>query len=183
MLPICSSILIMAKLMPERAFCWRKPFMATHVRCCRFDTSNYTICCCCCFCGFKAQQCMGQRYGLKTLSTTRKPPFPHEVLVSGFKLRDSKSRPPYSRPRALTTRLYTIHEQLYLFIIILIYKYKYVSSRVIWSYVSIFEMTDHFSQGNESQKRTLMLEMWSKTLFFIPMGLAHTWARIRGILP
>ena len=29
----------------------------------------------CCFCGFKAQQCLGQRYGLKTLSTTRKPPF------------------------------------------------------------------------------------------------------------
>ena len=28
----------------------------------------------CCFCGFKAQQCLGQRYGLKTLSTTRKPP-------------------------------------------------------------------------------------------------------------
>ena len=29
----------------------------------------------CSFCGFKAQQCPGQRYGLKTLSTTRKPPF------------------------------------------------------------------------------------------------------------
>ena len=31
--------------------------------------------CCCCLCGFKAQQCLGQRYGLKTLSTTKKPPF------------------------------------------------------------------------------------------------------------
>ena len=32
-------------------------------------------------------------------------------MVSGFKckLRDSNSRPPYLRPRALTTRLYTIH--------------------------------------------------------------------------
>ena len=28
-----------------------------------------------CLCGFKAQQCLGHRYGLKTLSTTRKPPF------------------------------------------------------------------------------------------------------------
>ena len=30
---------------------------------------------CCCFLRFKAQQCLGQRYGLKALSTTRKPPF------------------------------------------------------------------------------------------------------------
>ena len=54
---------------------------------------------CCCFCGFKAQQCLGQRYGLKTLSS--------QSLVSGFKckLRDSNSRPPYSRPHALTTIL------------------------------------------------------------------------------
>ena len=28
-----------------------------------------------CFRWFKAQQCLGQRYGLKTLSTTRKLPF------------------------------------------------------------------------------------------------------------
>ena len=38
-------------------------------------------------------------------------PLSSRSLVSGFKckLRDSNSRPPYSRPRALTTRLYTIH--------------------------------------------------------------------------
>ena len=47
---------------------------------------------CCCFCGFKAHQCLGQRYGLKTLSTTRKPPFLMkfglrlQVQASGFKL-------------------------------------------------------------------------------------------------
>ena len=46
----------------------------------------------CCFCGFKAQQCLGQRYGLKTLSTTRKPPFLTkfglrlQVQASGFEL-------------------------------------------------------------------------------------------------
>ena len=34
------------------------------------------------FCGFMAQQCLGQRYGLKTLSTTRKSPF-LTSLVSG----------------------------------------------------------------------------------------------------
>ena len=92
-----------------------------------------------CSCGFKAHQCLGQRYGLKTLSTTGKPPFltklgsaltnawasgtvlrpflqPESPLssrswVSGFKckLRDSDSRPQCPRPRALTTRLYTIH--------------------------------------------------------------------------
>ena len=62
------------------------------------------------FCGFKAQQCLGQRYGLKTLSTTRKPPFLTkfglrlQVQASGFELTT-----PYSRPHALTTRLYTIH--------------------------------------------------------------------------
>ena len=35
-------------------------------------------------------------------------------LVSGFKckLRDSNSRPPYSRPHTLTTRLYTFHSQV-----------------------------------------------------------------------
>ena len=38
-------------------------------------------------------------------------PLSSRSLVSGFKckLRDSNSRPPYSRPHALTTRLYTIH--------------------------------------------------------------------------
>ena len=38
-------------------------------------------------------------------------PLSSQSLVSGFKckLRDSNSRPPYSRPRALTTRLCTIH--------------------------------------------------------------------------
>ena len=38
-------------------------------------------------------------------------PLSSRSLVSGFKckLRDSNSRPQYSRPRALTTRLYTIH--------------------------------------------------------------------------
>ena len=38
-------------------------------------------------------------------------PLSSRNLVSGFKckLRDSNSRPPYSRPRALTTRLYIIH--------------------------------------------------------------------------
>ena len=29
----------------------------------------------CFFCGFKAQQCLGQQYGLQTLSTSREPPF------------------------------------------------------------------------------------------------------------
>ena len=38
-------------------------------------------------------------------------PLSSRSLVSGFKckLRDSNSRPPYSRPHALSTRLYTIH--------------------------------------------------------------------------
>ena len=45
-----------------------------------------------CFCEFKAQQCLGQQYGLKTLSTTRKPPFLTkfgpwlQVQASGFEL-------------------------------------------------------------------------------------------------
>ena len=41
-------------------------------------------------------------------------PLSSRSLVSGFKckLRYSNSRPPYSRPRALTTRLYTIHISL-----------------------------------------------------------------------
>ena len=40
-------------------------------------------------------------------------PLSSRSLVSGFKckLRDSNSRPPYSRPRALTTMLYTIHSE------------------------------------------------------------------------
>ena len=40
-------------------------------------------------------------------------PLSSQSLVSGSKckLRDSNSRPPYSRPRALTTRLCTIHEK------------------------------------------------------------------------
>ena len=61
-----------------------------------------------CLCGFKAQQCLGQRFGLKTLSTTGKPPFLHEVWspASSASFGDSNSRPPYSRPHALTTRLY-----------------------------------------------------------------------------
>ena len=53
----------------------------------------YSQCCLfVCFCGFKAQQCLGQRYGLKTLSTTRKPPFRTkfglrlQVQASGFEL-------------------------------------------------------------------------------------------------
>ena len=46
----------------------------------------------CCFCEFKAQQCLGQWYGLKTLSTTRKPPsltkfgLRLQVQASGFEL-------------------------------------------------------------------------------------------------
>ena len=57
-----------------------------------------------------AQTCLGQGYGLKTLSTNRKLPFLTkfgrrlQVQASGFKLMT-----PYSRSRALTTRLYTIH--------------------------------------------------------------------------
>ena len=46
--------------------------------------------CCCCFCGFKAQQCLGQRYGDPFYN--QKAPFPHEVWsplqvqASGFEL-------------------------------------------------------------------------------------------------
>ena len=42
-------------------------------------------------------------------------PLSSQSLVSGSKckLRDSNSRPPYSRPRALTTRLYTIHHSVW----------------------------------------------------------------------
>ena len=42
-------------------------------------------------------------------------PLSSRSLVSGFKckLRDSNSRPPYSMPQALTTRLYTIQYVLY----------------------------------------------------------------------
>ena len=43
-------------------------------------------------------------------------PLSSRSLVSGFncKLRDSNSWPPYSRPRALTIRLYTIHVIMYI---------------------------------------------------------------------
>ena len=34
---------------------------------------------CCCFCGFKAQQCLGQRYDLHDSFYNQKAPFPHEA--------------------------------------------------------------------------------------------------------
>ena len=60
--------------------------------------------------GFKAQQCLGQRYGLKTLSTTRKAPFltkvwsPASSASFGIRTHD-----PHTRGRALQPLgLYTI---------------------------------------------------------------------------
>ena len=56
--------------------------------------SNY----CRCLCWFKAQQCLGQRYGLKTLSTTRKSPFltkfwsPASSASSGIRTHDPQTQ-------------------------------------------------------------------------------------------
>ena len=66
-------------------------FAAVYTKIQYFPSIRWRILCCC-FCGFKAQQCLDQRYGLKTLSTTRKPPFLTkfglrlQVQASGFKL-------------------------------------------------------------------------------------------------
>ena len=64
------------------------------------------------FVGLRLNNAWASGTVLRPLSTTGKPPFllSSRSLVSGFKckLRVSNSRPPYSRPRALTTRLYTI---------------------------------------------------------------------------
>ena len=94
----------------ESALIWHRSCIVFCLGCLEtYDTfDTYDSCGGCCLCGFKAQQCLRQWYGLKTLSTTRKPPFLTKV---GLRLQvqalDSNSRPPILRACALTTRLYT----------------------------------------------------------------------------
>ena len=72
-----------------------------------------------CCCRFQAQQCLGQRFGLKTRSTTRKPPFltkfwsPASSASSGIRTHE----PPCWESNALATRLYTISTIIQYFIV------------------------------------------------------------------